>query len=116
MEVPKGTPKNPNQTKEALPEGEVETPKRRVRFLMVNPQDFLSLFTQGIVFAKRAKLVTGVPDDAKVVSMTVDHVRGGIILVVHSESYDEIPMTEMPPVQLVGIEIGVQNATKKKKK
>lgn len=93
-----------------------DVPTRRVRFLMINPQDFLMLFAKGLVFAKRTQLITGLPEDAKLVSMTVDHVRGGIILVAQSDTYDEVPMTEMPPVQLVEIELGQKGATKKKRK
>jgi hypothetical protein len=89
---------------------------RRVRFLVVNPADFLMLFTKGIVFAKRTQLLDGVPEDAMIVGMNVDHVRGGIILVVQSAEYDEVPMTVMPPVQHVSIQWGVEGATKKKKK
>lgn len=92
------------------------TPVRKVRFLIVNPADFLVLFTKGLVLSKRMHVFEGVPEDAKLVSMTVDHVRGGIILVVDSEEYDPIPITQMPPVQEVKIRIGVEGATKKKKK
>lgn len=92
------------------------TPLRRVRFLVINPNDFLMLFTKGITFSKRTQLIDGVPEDAVVVGMNVDHVRGGIILVVQSEEYDEVPMTVMPPVQHVSIQWGVDKATKKKKK
>lgn len=93
-----------------------EVPKRRVRFLMINPQDFLQLFTKGLVIAKRVKILKGVPEDAKVVNMTVDHVRGGIILVVESAEYDEIPQNEMPPVQYVALRIGADPVPKKKRK
>lgn len=93
-----------------------KTTLRRVRFLIVNPSDFLMLFTKGLTFAKRTELIEGVPKDAVVVGMNVDHVRGGIILVVMSDEYDEVPMTVMPPVQQVSIQWGVQGATKKKKR
>ena len=93
-----------------------EVPKRRVRFLMINPSDFLQLFTKGLVIAKRVKILKGVPEDAKVVSMTVDHVRGGIILVVESDEYDEVPLNEMPPVQYVALRLGADPAPKKKRK
>ena len=92
------------------------TPLRRVRFLVVNPSDFLMLFAKGMVFNKRTKIIEGVPEDAMLVGMNVDHVRGGIILVVQSAEYEEVPMTVMPPVQHVSIEWGVKGATKKKKK
>jgi hypothetical protein len=116
MDVPK---KNPNQLRtpeEGLPkEANPEVPKVRERFLMINPQDFLMLFEQGLVLAKRTKVFTGVPADAKVTGFTVDHVRGGVILIVRSDEYDEIPVTEMRPVQHIEIEIGVKNATKSTK-
>ena len=88
----------------------------RVRYLMVNPADFLQLFSEGLVLAKRMAVFTGVPADARVKNMTVDHVRGGIILVVESSEYEELPMTDMPPVQLIEIQQGVKDATKKKRK
>ena len=92
------------------------TPMRRVRFLVINPNDFLMLFQKGIVFSKRTQILEGVPEDAQVINMNVDHIRGGIILVVQSETYDEVPMTVMPPVQHISIKWGVEGATKKKKK
>lgn len=105
---PKKAPKN-----EMVDEN---TPLRRVRFLVINPNDFLMLFQKGIVFAKRTQIMDGVPEDAQVVGMNVDHVRGGIILVVQSATYEEVPMTVMPPVQHISIKWGVEGATKKKKK
>lgn len=48
--------------------------------------------------------------------MTVDHVRGGIILVVESDEYEEIPQNEMPPVQYVALRIGADPVPKKKRK
>jgi hypothetical protein len=90
-----------------------EVPKFRRRFLMVNPQDFLQLFTKGLILNKRMSVFTGVPADAMIVSMTVDHVRGGIMLLCQSDEYEEIPATDMPPVQMVEIELGVKDATKK---
>lgn len=93
-----------------------KTPTRRVRFLIINPVDFLYLFSKGLVLAKRTQIFEGVPEDAEVVSMTVDHVRGGIILVVKSQEYEPIPMTVLPPVQEIKIRIGVEGATKKRKK
>ena len=91
-----------------------DTPVARRRFLIVNPTEFIGFFTKGFVFAKRIKLIEGVPEDAQVVSMTVDHIRNGLVFLVESAEYDEIPMTQMPPVQHISIELGVQNATKKK--
>ena len=113
-ETPKKTFRELEQERNAkVNEAPVMT--HRVRYLMVNPQDFLSLFTEGIVLAKRMRVLTGVPADAKVKNMTVDHVRGGIILVVESSEYEELPMTDMPPVQMVEIEQGVKDATKSAK-
>ena len=86
---------------------------RRVRFLVVNPTDFLLLLTKGLVLSKRIELLEGVPADAMLVNMTVDHVRGSIVFVVQSSEYDEVELKDMPPVQEVAISQGVKDATKK---
>lgn len=90
-------------------------PTRRAKMLMVNPADFMVLFTKGLVFAKRTEILTGVPKDATLLTIAAEPARGGVMLVVESEEYDEIPINELPPVQLVEINTGVRGATKKKK-
>lgn len=92
---------------------EAEVPTHRVRFLIIDPNQFLSIFTKGLVLAKRVRVLKGVPEDAEVVRMTVDHVRGGIILVVRSDEYEEIPINKMPEVQYIEMDLGNKNATKK---
>lgn len=94
----------------------LEIPKERRKMLMVNPADFMALFTKGVVFNKKTELIAGLPADAELLTIAAEPVRGGVMLVVRSDSYDEIPINEMPPVELVSISIGVQNATKKKRK
>lgn len=93
-----------------------EVPTRKVRFIMINPQSFLGMFQTGLTLSKRMKVIQGVPDDAKVINMTVDHVRGGIILVIESEEYEPIPMTNMPPVQLLEVDLGMKGGSKPPKK
>jgi len=105
----------PNAPKAPTEMFDKDTPTRRVRFLVVNPSDFLMLFTKGLTLAKRMHVFEGVPADAQLVSMTVDHVRGGIILVAQSNEYEHVPLTVMPPIQLVSIRLGVEGATKKNK-
>lgn len=94
---------------------EAEIPTRRAKMLMVNPADFMVLFTKGVTFAKRTKLISGIPDDAVLLTIAAEPVRGGVMLVVESDSYEEIPINQLPPVELVEIDTGVLNATKKKK-
>lgn len=94
----------------------IEVPKKRRKMLMVNPADFMALFTKGVVFDKKTKLIAGLPADAELLTIAAEPVRGGVMLVVESESYDEIPINEMPPVELVSISVGVSDATKKKRK
>lgn len=96
-------------------EGEVKIPTRRVRVLMVNPTDFMFLFTKGLVFRKTTKLIEGVPEDAQLIAVAADSVRNGVMLVVQSKEYDEVPMDVLPPVQMCSIDVGVKGATKKKK-
>lgn len=92
-----------------------KVPTRRVRMLMVNPTDFMFLFKKGMVFAKGYKIIDGVPEDAKIIAVAPDSIRNGIMLVVESSTYEEIPINVLPPVQPVSIDLLVKNGTKKKK-
>lgn len=97
-------------------EHEAEIPTRKVRMLMVNPSDFLYLFTKGLKVRKRFQIISGVPDDAMLLAISADPIRHAIVLVVQSESYEPIPTTDMPPIEMVEIELGLKDATKKKSK
>lgn len=92
-----------------------DIPTRRVRMLMVNPADFMFLFTKGLAFRKRTKIIEGVPEDASLIAVAADSARNGIMLVVESTEYDEIPINVLPPVQVVNIDTRIIGATKKKK-
>lgn len=94
---------------------EAEVPTRRAKMLMVNPTDFMFLFTKGLEFRKHTKLLEGIPEDAVLLAVAAEPVRHGIMLVVQSESYPEIPINQMPPVELVSIKTGITGATKKNK-
>lgn len=86
-----------------MPKPEVKT--RRVRFLMVEPGLFMSMFTKGLRIRSGIKITDGVPKDAKLLTVTYDARLGAILLVVESAEYDEIPITEMPPVQEIEIQL-----------
>lgn len=92
-----------------------DVPTRRVRMMMVNPADFMFLFTKGMTFRKHSVLIEGLPEDAQLIAIAADSIRNGIMLVVQSDSFDEIPIDVLPPVQRVQIQTGIINATKKKK-
>lgn len=97
---------------------EAEIPKRRAKMLMINPADFMFLFTKGLKVRKGFKLIEGIPEDAVLLTIAAEPVRGGIMMVVQSESYEEIPINVMPPVEVISIQTGkISNsaATKKKK-
>lgn len=92
-----------------------EVPKRRVKMLMVKPGEFMFLFTKGLRFQKNFKVVKGVPDDAKLITVVPDSIRNGIMLVVQSSEYPEVPMNVLPEVEMVDIDLdGIKNPTKKK--
>lgn len=95
--------------------GGAKIPVRRVKMLMVNPTDFMFLFTKGLTFRKTTKIIDGVPEDAKLIAVAADSSRNGIMLVVESAEYDEVAINVLPPVQPVSIEVGDKSATKKKK-
>lgn len=97
---------------EQVPQEEVAT--RRTRVMMINPVEWMSLFTTGVKFAKQTSLIEGVPADAVMIGCAYDIRRDAILIVLESEAYEPVPITEQPPTQLVRIKIGVENATKKK--
>lgn len=90
-------------------------PKERRRLLMVDPGQFMMFFKKGLRLDKRLKVIEGVPDDAKLLAVFHDVSRNGIMMLVTSEEYDEIPINILPPTQLVSISVGVDKATKPKK-
>lgn len=92
-----------------------EVPKRRVAMLMVKPGEFMFLFKKGLRFQKNFKVIEGIPEDAKIIAVAPDSIRNGIMLVVQSAEFDEIPITTLPPIIPVNIDLdGIKNATKKK--
>lgn len=105
------TPKDREEDLEKLK----EVPMARRRVLMVNPSEFAGLFTKGLVFAKRTRLVEGLPDDALLLGTAYDIRLDAILMVVESEEFDEVPMTELPPRVMVSIETGISKAIAKKK-
>jgi hypothetical protein len=92
---------------------DTKIPTRRVKMLMVNPVDFVFLFTKGLRFRKNYVLVEGVPEDAKVITAVADSARNGIMMVVQSEEYDEVPINVMPPVQPISIDMAAVDTTKR---
>lgn len=75
---------------------------------MVEPGQFMGLFTKGLKFRSSMKIAEGVPKDAQLLTVTYDARLNGILLVVQSEEYDPIPITQMPPVQEIAISLSVK--------
>lgn len=88
---------------------------RRVKMLMVNPPDFMVLFTKGLKVRGGWKIIKGVPADAKILTIAYEPARGGIMIVVQSEEYDMVGPTEVPPIQMVEIEVNDRHVKKPKK-
>jgi len=90
---------------------------RRVKVLIVSSASFMSLFTKGMKFHKNATVFEGVPEDAEVVGIGSNPVMPGVLLVVKSQEFEEIPVTENPPYIQIGINLGnnISQAKKKKK-
>ena len=92
-----------------------EVPKRRAAMLMVKPGEFMFLFTKGLRFQKNFKVIKGVPEDAKVIAVAPDSIRNGIMIVITSKEFEEIPINVLPPVIPVDIDLdGIKQSTKKK--
>lgn len=109
--VQKNQPENPEDLDKLK---DAEIPTRRVKMLMVNPADFMFLFTKGLVFRKRTRIVKGIPEDAKLVAVAADSMRNGIMLVVESSEYEEVPINVLPPVQVVEIDTRTMDEVKKR--
>lgn len=92
-------PENVDKAKEA------EMPTRRVRVIMVNPTDFMSLFTKGLRFRKNFQIIEGIPEDAELIGAAYDVRMDGILLVVESEEFEAIPINIVPPVQPLSINV-----------
>jgi hypothetical protein len=72
---------------------------------MINPEDFLVMFTKGMRFRENFQLIQGVPPDAELIGLAADPLRHGIMLVVQSSQYDPVPAGKIPPIQLVEIDL-----------
>lgn len=95
---------------------DAKIPTRKVRMLMVNPADFMYLFTKGLEFRKHTKIVDGIPADSQLIQIAADSMRNGIMLVVESDEFEEIPINVLPPIIPISIQTGKIGATKKKAK
>lgn len=87
-------------------------PCRRVKIVMVNAYEFVPLLTKGMVFRRYTKMVQGIPADAKVLAMSADTNRHGIMFVIESAEYPLVPLVQAPPIQLLEIQTELKNATK----
>lgn len=92
-----------------------DVPKARRRVLMVSPTEFAGLFTKGMFFAKKTKIAEGIPDDFKLLGTAYDLRLDAILMLGESETYDEVPMTEIPPRQMITIVQGKAYTPAKKK-
>lgn len=113
--VPFEKPKVVEKPKEDLDKLKaMKIPTRRAKMLMINPADFVFLFTKGLKFRKNYQVIKGVPEDAKIITAVADSARNGIMLVVQSDEYDEVPMTVLPPVEMVSIDMDALSKPAKK--
>jgi hypothetical protein len=97
-----------------------EVTTRRIKTMVINPIGFMSLFTQGLRFRKQTQIVSGVPEDARLVGMAYDTRRDLVLMMIESASFDEVPVTEQPPFLMLKIQtqFGItkkKNVPKRKK-
>lgn len=105
-----------NDPYEKFEKDEAGNPGRRVKIVMVNPWDFIGLLTKGMKFRRYTEVMQGIPADATVEAMSADTNRHGIMFVISSPTYDFVPVTQMPPIQMLEIQTELKNATKAKRK
>lgn len=90
------------------------TPTRQVKMLMINPPDFMALFKKGLQVRGGWKIIKGLPPDAKLLTIAYEPTRNGVMLVVESASYTAIPINEVPPIEVVEIELSGRHVKKAK--
>ena len=76
---------------------------RRVKFLAVSPGEIMSLFKKGLKVRGGFKVIKGAPADAKVLTVTYEARLDKFLIVIESDSYDEVPDTQMPEIEPVEI-------------
>ena len=107
-------PADPNQWPEGVDPADI--PKHRRAMFMVDPIEFMFLFTTGLEFRRGTKILSGVPKDAKFIALMPDVRRQGVHMVLESASFKEIPINELPPIIPIKINANWgKQATKKKK-
>ena len=107
-----------NREEDLKPKKEEKVETRRVKVMIITSSQFMSLFVKGMKFHKNATVFEGVPEDAEVIGIGSNPVIPGVLLVVKSQEFDEIPVTENPPYIQIGINLGnnISQAKKKNKK
>lgn len=90
----------------------IEETTRKIRLLYVDPSQFMSLFKDGMKFREDVKLISGVPLDAKLLAVTYDPTVHGILLVVTSDEYEDVPHGRALPMVQVDLRVGKPTAGK----
>ncbi len=78
---------------------------RKMKLLYVDPSQFMSIFKEGMKFREGFEIVAGIPDDAQVLGVTYEPSVHGILIVVSSESYEDIPHGKALPMVQVDIKL-----------
>lgn len=96
----------PETKKKPAPKNKPAKP-RRIKLVMVNPANFMSLFKTGMRVKKNFEVVKGIPRDATILTISYDAARAAIIVILESEDFDEVPVGDIPPS--IPIEIDVKD-------
>lgn len=76
--------------------------------LFVDPASFMALFKEGLRVRENYQIIKGVPEDAQLLGTARDPKTGGVILVLYSKTFEQIPEGKQFPVIKVAIKTGNQ--------
>lgn len=79
-------------TLEALPDDDIVSQNRRLKSIRITPEVLPLLLKTGDV-----RIDSVIPDDAKGVMWGLSHDKRTILLILESESFEPVPIGEMPP-------------------
>lgn len=78
---------------------------RKLKMLYIDPVSFMSLFKEGMVIRENFQVIEGIPEDAQLLAVSYDLTLHGVVFLITSENFDEVPAGEVIPVQPVMIKV-----------
>ncbi len=79
---------------------------RRIRILLIDGAAMMAMFKEGLKVRQDYKIIKGVPSDAQLMGVSIDHATGCPVMVVWSSEFENIPEGKQFPRIQVQIRTG----------